>query len=278
MKDIIYHYDYLMQLSYYCMYRYTSAKLIFGSFELSFELWVMLAAGVITGFSKFSVGGMGLLILPVIMIAFEGPQALGIILPMYIITDLLAVASYRKNISWTLLGRLLPLCAAGMLLGGWLLSHLDTHQFTLLLAFMIIAMLVLSIVMDNLESSFMRHPVVASVIGFIGGIVSMMSNAAGPLFSLYFMEQKLDKVTYVSTRSWAFLLINLAKIPMLLSLGLLTVESTMTSLQAIPGLVVGALIGYWLLKKLNLTQFKWMIRIMASIAATKLMFAAFWIV
>jgi len=132
--------------------------------------------------------------------------------------------------------------------------------------------------MDNLESSFMRHPVVASVIGFIGGIVSMMSNAAGPLFSLYFMEQKLDKVTYVSTRSWAFLLINLAKIPMLLSLGLLTVESTMTSLQAIPGLVVGAFIGYWLLKKLNLTQFKWMIRIMASIAATKLMFAAFWIV
>jgi len=238
----------------------------------------MLAAGVITGFSKFSVGGMGLLILPVIMIAFEGPQALGIILPMYIVTDLLAVASYRKNISWSLLKRLLPLCAAGMLLGGWLLSHLDTHQFTLLLALMIIAMLVLSIVMDNLESRFMRHPLVASVIGFIGGIVSMMSNAAGPLFSLYFMEQKLDKVTYVSTRSWAFLLINLAKIPMLLSLGLLTIESTMTSFQAIPGLVVGALIGYWLLKKLNLTQFKWMIRIMASIAATKLMYAAFWII
>ena len=244
---------------------------------MSFELWIMLGAGVITGFSKFSVGGMGLLILPVIMIAFEGPQALGIILPMYIITDLLAVASYRKNISWPLLGRLLPLCAAGMLLGGWLLSHLDTHQFTLLLALMIIAMLVLSVVMDNLESRFMRHPVVASVIGFIGGIVSMMSNAAGPLFSLYFMEQKLDKVTYVSTRSWAFMLINLAKIPLLLSLELLTVESTMTSLQAIPGLVIGAFIGYWLLKKLNLTQFKWMIRIMASIAATKLMFAAFWI-
>lgn len=242
---------------------------------MSIELLVILSAGLITGFSKFSVGGMGLLILPVIMIAFPGPQALGIILPMYLITDIFAVISYRKNISWPLLWRLLPLCLAGMLLGGWFLSNLDANQFTLLLALMIIAMLVLSIVMDSFKSNFMRHPLMASVIGFIGGVVSVISNAAGPLFSIYFMEQKLDKATYVSTRSWAFLLINLAKIPLLLSIGLLSVESTLISLQSLPALVVGALIGYWLLKRLNLNQFKWLIRIMASIAVTKLMLTAF---
>ncbi len=234
-------------------------------------LLIMLGAGLITGFSKFSVGGMGLLILPVIMIAFPGPQALGIILPMYIITDVLAVISYRKNIHWGLIARLLPVCLAGVVLGGWLLANIDPGQFSWLLGLMIVSMLVLGVVLDNTKSNLMRHPASGYLSGLLGGFVSLTSNAAGPIFSLYFMEQKLSKETYISTRAWAFLLLNLAKVPMLFSLGLLSVESTIISLQSIPGLVVGAGIGYWLLGKLKLVQFKWLIRIMASLAAIKLL-------
>jgi len=35
--------------------------------------------------------------------------------------------------------------------------------------------------------------------------------------------------------------------------------------------MIGAGLGYWILGKLQLTHFKWLIRIMASIAAVKLM-------
>jgi hypothetical protein len=45
----------------------------------------------------------------------------------------------------------------------------------------------------------------------------------------------------------------------------------MLSLQCLPGLVVGALLGYYVLGKLNIAQFKWLIRIMAAIAAIKLL-------
>jgi len=214
---------------------------------------------------------MGLLILPVVMIAFPGPQALGIIVPMYVVTDLLAITSYRKNINWPLLIRLLPLCLIGVFTGGWLLSMLSMSAFSAVLSILIIGMLLLGIVLDHTDSTFMRHPISNYVTGFIGGVVSMVSNAAGPIFSLYFMEQKLSKETYVSTRSWALMLINLAKIPALYILGLLSLESTLISFQAIPGLVIGAAIGFWILKKLKLSQFKWLIRIMASIAAVKLM-------
>lgn len=212
------------------------------------------------------------MILPIIMIAYPGPQALAIILPMYLITDLLATFSYRKHIHWPLLRRLLPLCFLGVISGGWLLSSLDASQFNLMLATLIIAMLTLGIVLDNFPSTFMQHPLSSKIIGYIGGFISLISNAAGPIFSLYFMEQKLSKETYVSTRSWAFLLINVAKIPVLYSLGILSVESTALSFQAIPGLVIGALLGYWLLKRIKLEQFKWLIRIMACIAAIKLIF------
>ena len=60
---------------------------------------MLLAAGIITGFSTFSVGGMALLILPVIMIAIPGPEALGVIAPLYVVTDLMAISTYRKQIA-----------------------------------------------------------------------------------------------------------------------------------------------------------------------------------
>ncbi len=231
----------------------------------------ILLAGVVTGFSKFSVGGMGLLILPLIMVAYPGPEALGIILPMYIITDLMAVASYRKNICWPVIARMLPLGLTGIVLGGWLLSGIDARQFTLLLGLMIVGMLGLGIWLDRSEAKFMQHTIAGHITGLIAGFVSMTSNAAGPLLSLYLMEQKFSKESYVSTRAWAFLSINLAKIPILLSLDLLSVESTLASLQGIPGLVIGAAVGYWLLSRLKLVQFKWLIRGMATIAAIKLL-------
>jgi uncharacterized membrane protein YfcA len=116
----------------------------------------------------------------------------------------------------------------------------------------------------------MRKPVTAYLMGFFGGVISMIANAAGPIFSLFLLEQKLEKGTYVSTRAWAFFIINLLKLPLYIGLGLLSVESTETSLYALPGLAFGSFVGYHFLKKVNPIQFKWMIRIMSTLAAFKL--------
>ncbi len=230
----------------------------------------ILAAGLVTGFSKFSVGGMGLIILPLIMFAYPGPQALGIILPMYIITDIMAITSYRKNICWPVIVRTLPLSVGGVILGGWMLSTIDISEFTLLLGAMIISMLLLGIWLDKSKALFMQNPATGHAIGLFAGFVSMTSNAAGPLFSLYLMEQNLSKESYVSTRAWLFLMINFSKVPILWSLGLLNTETITLSIQGVPGLIIGAVMGYWLLGRLKLLQFKWLIRGMATIAAIKL--------
>lgn len=232
---------------------------------------VMFIAGLITGFSKFSVGGMGLLVLPIVMIAFPGPESLGVLMPLYIITDIMAVYSYRKNISWPVLARFLPLGFLGIFVGAQLLSGIDADQFVALLGGIIIAMILLGLYLDARPATFMQKPITAYSMGFAGGLVSMVANAAGPLFSLFLLEQKLSKDSYVSTRAWGFFIINLVKLPMYLSLGLLTQESLTISAYALPGLFVGALIGYHFLKHVKPAHFKWLIRIMSTIAAVKLM-------
>jgi len=236
--------------------------------DLSFV--VLFFAGLITGFSKFSVGGMGLLVLPIVMIAFPGPEALGILLPLYILTDLMAIASYRNKIAWSVLARFLPLAFLGIFLGGKFLANIDADQFLTFLGVTIIAMIALGLYLDFRPAAFMRKPVTAYLMGFFGGMISMIANAAGPLFSLFLLEQKLEKATYVSTRAWAFFIVNLVKLPLYIGLGLLSVESTETSLYALPGLALGSFIGFHFLKKVNPIQFKWMIRIMSTAAALKL--------
>ncbi|WP_394180360.1 sulfite exporter TauE/SafE family protein [Marinomonas posidonica] len=231
---------------------------------------VLFLAGLITGFSKFSVGGMGLLVLPIVMIAFPGPEALGVLLPLYILTDLMAVSSYKSKIAWSVLARFLPLAFIGVIIASHFLASINADQFIGFLGFTIIAMIALGLYLDVRPASFMRRPWAAYSMGFFGGVVSMIANAAGPLFSLFLLEQKLDKNTYVSTRAWAFFIINLLKLPLYIGLGLLTVNSAETSLYAIPGLLVGSFIGYQFLKKVQPTQFKWLIRIMSTVAAFKL--------
>lgn len=231
----------------------------------------LLAAAFVTGLSKFSTGGMGMLILPLVMIAFPGPEALGVIIPMYIITDLLAVFKYREGVNYRVLIHLLPLAIMGIVLGGWVLSMTDASEFTWLLILLISGMLLLSLWLEYRPARWMRLPVMGQVMGLISGLVSTLANAAGPLLSLYLMEQKMDKQAYVATRAWAFMLINAAKIPVLIGVGLLNTQTLTAGLSAIPGLIVGACVGAWLMSRMNLSQFRWLIRGMAMLAIVNLM-------
>lgn len=238
---------------------------------MDIALLCLLAGGLITGFSKFSVGGMGLLILPVLMVAFPGPDVLGIIIPMYIITDVLAICSYRKHIDWAVLWRFLPLTLVGTLVGAWLLSDLSPDQFKWWLGGMILAMLLLSVLLDHHETTFMQTPAAGKITGAVIGFVSMISNAAGPLVSLYLMAQGLSKERYISTRVWGFFILNLAKLPILWQLQLLNQDTLLLSLKTLPGLLIGAYIGYRVINRLNIQHVKWLIRGMATIAAIRLL-------
>ena len=231
---------------------------------------VLLGAGLITGFSKFSVGGMGMLILPLLMITHTGPEALGIMVPMYIVTDLVVISLYSKQVNWGVLLRLLPLQLLGMIMGSWLLAGMSDSVFSWLIGSIIIGMVSLSWWLEHHDAAFMRKPAMASCVGLVTGVISMTASAAGPLMSLYMLEQKLTRTAYISTRAFFFLIIDLAKIPMLLSLGYLNMETTLTGIKALPAVAIGAFIGFWLLRSLKLTQFKWIIRGMAAVAAIKL--------
>ncbi len=237
---------------------------------MDITLVCLLIAGLITGFSKFSIGGMGVIILPILLIAFPGPEVLAIIVPMYILTDILAASTYRKHIDWSVLTRMLPLCLAGVATGAWLLAGLSNGHFRALLGCLIVGMLILSVLMDFRNTLFMKLPIIGHLMGALTGLISITANSAGPLVSLYLMEQKLDKESYIATRVWTFFLINLLKVPFFLHLGLLHQDTLWLGLQALPGLAVGGAMGFWLIRRLQFRHIKWLIRGISTVAAIQL--------
>jgi hypothetical protein len=80
----------------------------------------------------------------------------------------------------------------------------------------------------------------------------------------------LTKASFVGTRSWYFLLLNLFKIPFSANLGLITADSLKLDLFFVPVIFLGAWLGFNFLKMINLVVFKWLIRIAALFAAFRL--------
>ncbi|MGH1441365.1 MAG: sulfite exporter TauE/SafE family protein [Cellvibrionaceae bacterium] len=233
----------------------------------------LLLAGLITGFSKFSVGGMGMLILPILMLSFTGHEALGIILPIYILTDIMAIATYRKQVQWRIILQIIPVAFLGMGVGFSLLTIVSNEGFAALVGLIILAMVALGMYLDKLKSAFIETTIAQHSFSLISGIVGMLANAAGPVISLFLVQKKLPKEAIIHTRVWTIFIINLAKIPTLFALGVLNIESVKLSLQSLPGLIIGIVAGYVFLKYINLAHLKWLIRTVAILAALKLLFS-----
>ena len=95
-----------------------------------------------------------------------------------------------------------------------------------------------------------EHRVFTWSMGFLAGVVTMLANAAGPVMTVYLLAQHLEKKEYLGVFSRFFLFINLFKVPFSTDLGIINGRSLMTNLTLMPCVVVGVVIGWWILKRL----------------------------
>lgn len=242
------------------------------SLSLEALFWLSLAA-MITGVSKFSTGGMGMIILPVLMMAVAGKEALGVTIMMYLITDIMAVLTYRKNINKTIIIQVMPAALIGVLLGVFILKGIDDNTFLLILFCLTVFMLTLSLALDKYPVDVSRYPSITYTVGLLSGAISMVGNAAGPIFSIYLLAVgNMDKESYIGTRAWVFLLMNSCKAIGLIAIGLLDWQTLEVGLYTLPGLLMGALMGYTLLKKINIHYLKMLVRVLIVIAAGRLLY------
>jgi len=244
-------------------------------FSLSMEqwIWVVLAA-VLVGFSKTGIGGAMMMVIPIVASVFGGKESTGIILPMLIVGDVFAVKYYNRHADWGNIKKLLPWTLVGLVIGVVVGSYINDQQFKVLIAISVLVCLVILLYSEK-KGEELKVPSTVwfyALVGIASGFTSMIGNAAGPIISIYLLARGLKKNSFMGTAAWFFMILNLTKMPFQIFVWHnISFETMSLTLVMIPAILLGAIVGIGVIKKINEKPFRYLIIIMTAIAAFRLL-------
>jgi uncharacterized membrane protein YfcA len=240
------------------------------------QLALAILGALLVGVAKTGVAGMGILVTALFANLLPAREASGFVLPMLIFGDFLAVAAYRQHADWRLILRLFPWTIPGILLGTFTLGRVDDRSARLMIG-IIIAVLVVWQWIRKLRGtgtgeeqgySIWR----AALLGTAAGFTTLVANAAGPIMILYLLAAGLPKMAFVGTTAVFFCALNLFKVPFMVHLDLINLQSLSWNLVLAPAVFVGAWFGRWVLKVIPQRRFEQLALGLSALAAIKLMF------
>ena len=237
--------------------------------------WALAALGALAiGLAKTGINGIGMLAVVIFAYLLPARQASGVVLPMLVLADFVAVGSYRQHAQWRHLWRLIPWTAAGIVMGYFALGRVDDHQAKVLIGIIILSMLAMHSWRRRRPGAVDAEHAIwfAPMIGVLAGFTTLVANAAGPLMAIYLLAMRLPKMEYVGTGAVFFLLMNLFKVPFMANLGLVNGGSLTLNLWLAPAVLAGALLGKKILPHINQRLFENLVLGLSAVAALDLVF------
>ncbi len=157
--------------------------------ELDIYGWVVVAfCAVMVGTTKTGMPGLGILIVPLMALVLPTRQSTGILLGILILADLFAVTYHRRNARWGHVLRLLPAAFAGIVAGYFGLKFVNDQQLKPIIGGIVLVMLGVNYWRTRARGEDAPVPTqwwFAIVLGFMAGVTTMMTNAAGPVMIIY---------------------------------------------------------------------------------------------
>jgi uncharacterized protein len=212
------------------------------------EIWFWVLAGLAAFFVGSSKGGLplvGILAVPLMALQISPVVAAGLLLPIYIISDIYGLWIYRKSYDIRNIRILVPAAAIGIAV-GWATAHITSDSLVKL----VVGIIGLAYCVDALLKAKRNLPPKSADIprgvfwGALTGFTSFVSHAGAPPYQMYVLPQRLEKMVYAGTSTIIFAIINLLKLPPYWFLGQVNVGSLETGLYLAPIAIIGAFLGY----------------------------------
>lgn len=223
-------------------------------------LFYLLAvpAVVLLGFSKGGLAGVGALSLPMLVFVIEPVQAAAILLPILIAQDVVGVWSFRRHLSWYVLGWTLPGATLGILIGYLFAASVSAAAVMAVVGG-------ISIAFGAYRLWLTRHPVpaagalspgwVGSLAGVASGFTSQIAHAGAPPFQLWVLPRRLTRDVLIGTSAVYFAALNWIKVPAFAALGQFSATNLLTAAALLPVAVVSTFAGVWLARRIDGERF-----------------------
>jgi uncharacterized membrane protein YfcA len=248
----------------------------------SISLWgfvALAAAATLVGFSKTAVSGANTVSLAVFASVLPARESTGVLLPVLIFGDVLAVLTYRRHAHWPTLWRLFPAVAVGVVAGTLYLEWAGNAAVRSSIGAILLLMAAITMwrrrveetrksgtgaaaARDGAEPAATSGPgrfggrLKARSYGVMGGFTTMVANAGGPVMSLYLLSAGFRKLGFLGTAAWFFLIVNVFKVPFSARLHLIDQRSLLLDAALVVFVVPGAVIGKACATRINQLLFE----------------------
>ena len=214
---------------------------------IDWSLTFFLVAGVAAFFVGTSKGGLpmvGVLGVPLLALVMPPVAAAALLLPVYIVSDMVGLWAYRKDYSGRNLAILLPAMIFGVGL-GWATAKITEEWMVTLIVGVVGLYYCATVVFRKSNAPPKRADVPRGLFwGTIAGFTSFVSHTGGPPYQAYVLPQKLPKMMFAGTSTIVFAVINLVKLVPYWALGQFNPSNLEVAAMLSPVAVAGALIGY----------------------------------
>lgn len=253
-------------------------------------LVALAVAALLIGFSKTAIGGVALISVAICAAVLPPRLSTGVVLPLLITGDVVAVRSYHAHTDWRALFRLAPAVLVGMAAGWAFIAAVDDTVMRRAIGAILLALVVIRLVtqrsaaatsatsgadttsaVDTTGSAPPANRLAAWGYGSLSGFTTAVANTGGPAMSLYLLAARYSVLAFMGTISWFFFMINLIKVPMGAALQIITPSTLLLDLGLIPAVLLGTWIGRRTLPRVPQLLFDRLVLITTVLAALNLL-------
>lgn len=235
--------------------------------------WALLAlAALIAGLGKTAIPGSATVSVVILASVLPARTSTAAMLLLFIVGDVFALITYRRHAHWPTLLRLAPAVVAGLVAGFLFLAWSDDAIVRRTIAIILLAMIAITLWRRSRSRSAASGRIVAAGYGTLAGFTTMVANSGGPVMAMYFLATRTPIKVFLGTSAWFFAIVNLVKVPFLAGLGLFTPSVLLMDLLLAPLVVIGALIGIRLAKRMPQQLFDRLVIVLTVLGAVYLLF------
>jgi len=171
-------------------------------------------AAFLVGLSKGGLKGLGIFIVALTATVYGTKNSTGILVPLFIVGDILAVIYFKKHVKIKYLFQFLPAMIIGVLVATYVGNDWEEATFKKWMSVIILGSTIYMFWSEFRGKKLsVKDKKMSGLIGFAAGFTTMIGNLAGPFANLYFLATRLPKNEIIGTAAWVFFIINIFKIP-----------------------------------------------------------------
>jgi len=203
-----------------------------------------IVAAFLVGMAKGGLPAIGSLSVPILALAISPVQAAGLLLPIYVVSDMVGLWVYRREYHSRIIAIIVPAAVLGIGFGWATASWMPEALVTLLVGLIGVIFCVIRVWPRQGEPAERAADLPRGLFwGALTGFVSFVSHSGAPPFQMYVLPIKLPKMVFAGTSTITFAMINAMKLVPYWALGQFSPANLREALILVPVAVVGTLAG-----------------------------------